>query len=78
MGTKVSHLAHAMKLRARAEECRRLGQLAREKPLSTQYEGLAQSYERLAYTEEKLAKTAPVDEPSPPPPHNEIGPPKSG
>jgi hypothetical protein len=59
MGTKVNHLAHAMKLRARAEECRRLAELVNDDPFASSYLGLAQSYELLAHTEEELAERAP-------------------
>jgi hypothetical protein len=73
VATQVNHLAKAIRLRARAEECRRLAELVRDKRSSSQYGGLAESYERLANTEEALAEMTPLPD-QPPPPLNEIAP----
>jgi len=59
MGTTANYLAKAMKLRARAKECRELAGLARDRKTNSQYTGLAESYERLARTQEALAQQAP-------------------
>ena len=55
MGSKASHLAHAKKLRDRAEECRVISGLVKDEKIATQYIGLADSYERMALIEEALA-----------------------
>src|SRR5690348_11192927 len=50
------HEQHARKLRDRAEECRRLSELARDDTVRRSYLKLADAYEVLASQEEALAK----------------------
>lgn len=58
MGTRISHLTQGMKLRACAQECRRLAAMEKQSRVIAQYLGLADSYDDLAAREEKLADRA--------------------
>ena len=62
----VDHLAHARKLRARAEECRRLSKLVTEANFRSHYLALAESYEGLASHEEVLSGMTPSPPLTPP------------
>ena len=52
MGTRANHLEQAKKLRARAQECRSLANLAGQASPQS-YLKLAESYEALAWAEEQ-------------------------
>ena len=52
----IDHIANAMRLRGRAEECRTLALAISDRVSATQYAGLAESYDTLARSEEQLAE----------------------
>jgi len=58
MGTKVYHLAQAVKLKQLANECRRLAKIAGDDVAERFYRERAYEYQALADEEEKLARCA--------------------
>lgn len=55
MGSKRNHLAHAKRLRDRAQECRALSKISADEAIVSSYLLLADNYEQLAQEEEDLA-----------------------
>jgi hypothetical protein len=55
MGTKEHHLAEERKLRARADECRRLARMTMDEKIRSAYVELADRYDALAEDERDLS-----------------------